>query len=349
MLHRRWIVLAAWLGASSLAGAPGCGARSIFDVPPDQVDSSAASSSGSGVGGAATAASTGAGAGGCAMTSGPSLLASDAVGPFDIVADDTHAYWANENTGTVSKVSLCDGTVTKLATGELSPFAIAVDATHVYWSNLPATGGLRRAGLDGSGPVTLWSGGQIEGIAVDAGAVYWTVVAGIKDAERGIWSMSKGGGPATQLYSGQVERALAVDDTSVYFSAGLLTKIKKTGGLPLVLAKIQALGAIALDATNVYVATWEDVANVVRVPKAGGPMKVIAAGDGGPNAGVAVANGEAAWTSESGNAVLWAPAGGGPAVTLATGQPTPERIATGGGWFVWANYNGGSIWRAPVP
>lgn len=121
-----------------------------------------------------------------------------------------------------------------------------------------------------------------------------------------VWAVPRDGqAPPRALATGQTSpRTLTLDDTHVYWvesSAGAITRVPKTGGVPEVLATGQAgAGGLATDATSVF---WTNpVAGTVHsVPKAGGDIATVAMGLSEPRF-VAVDSAAIFW--ESGGAVF---------------------------------------------
>ncbi len=105
----------------------------------------------------------------------PTVLASGLGGPYAIAVDATSVYWTDYGDGTISKVALGGGERTTLVLGQtLPPYGkgLAIDSAHLYW--VTGDGSVMRAGLDGSGLITLVSGRNgPQGLAVDATGVYW--------------------------------------------------------------------------------------------------------------------------------------------------------------------------------
>jgi hypothetical protein len=82
-------------------------------------------------------------------------------------------YWTTGNGGTVMKVPLGGGIITKLASGHPA-WDIAVDATSVYWAT-GSEGLVLKVPLAGGPIVTLVSGqSDTAAVAVDTTSVYWT-------------------------------------------------------------------------------------------------------------------------------------------------------------------------------
>jgi hypothetical protein len=63
----------------------------------------------------------------------PVLLASGKI--EDVVTDGQYAYFADYQSGDISKVPVTGGSIVTLAAGEEGTSRLAVDATHLYWTN----------------------------------------------------------------------------------------------------------------------------------------------------------------------------------------------------------------------
>jgi hypothetical protein len=159
--------------------------------------------------------------------------------------------------GSVTTVSLSDGTSDTIASGLSMPGRILLDATNVYWADLgdagPMGGSLMKAPLRGGTPTALVSGIAPTDIAVDATSIYWS-----DSAQRAVMTVPLAGGAPTMLvsWSSSFVGAIAVDDTSVYWTAymdGTVMKAPLGGGAPTTLVAGQASPAyIAVDDTSVY-------------------------------------------------------------------------------------------------
>ena len=97
-----------------------------------------------------------------------------------------------------------------------------------------------------------------------------------------------------------------------------------------------ATGAIAVDSANVY---WATSSGVQRCSRVGGCTPQTLADDGGQPAQFAIQGTNLFWTEpQTGNVMKSSTAGsGGPAVALATGEPSPVGIATDGNLVYWTD------------
>jgi len=143
--------------------------------------------------------------------------------------------------------------------------------------------------------VVLASNQDPRGLAIDDGYVYWLDGAS-GEARR----VSKEGG-ATQTiaisdsFRADPETFTAVDDSDLYWSAGGLWRVAKSGGMPELLSngadRASGPPGVAIDSVNVYWAGWRDSTLgaqgiwkqskdpsglVGRIPKTGSPMQTIA-------------------------------------------------------------------------
>ncbi len=158
--------------------------------------------------------------------------------------------------------------------------AIAVDETHVYWSGSYG-GPLMRASITAETPEVLASGVEVSGIAFHSNAVYWT-----SWGEGTISTLPKSGGTPTVLTSeAHSPSALAVDDTSIYWTedvsdgGGRVVSMPLGGGTPLTLASGQnGPRGMTINATYVYWTTTLSNA-LSRVPLNGGELEVLSDDD----------------------------------------------------------------------
>jgi hypothetical protein len=249
--------------------------------------------------------------------------------PESLTLHDNRAYFLNTNLGDVYRAPL-DGTAAPVLYAKVAvdAKAITVDASGLYSVTCPdTTGTLYRSELDGSNSSVL-----------------------------------------AQTTCGSV---LRVDSDSVYVwgeGAGSLQKVKKFGqpGAGTVTnLEFKAPGgyALALDATHVYFATFDDSGIVYRVKKDGTGTQQIATGQIRTHflmthAGVLYIANQGTWDTFTDGTVVRAAIGGasvGPAEVVADMQEKPWSLTTDGSYLYW--FNGGpgffgsepgSIWRVAL-
>ncbi|HEX8793058.1 MAG TPA: hypothetical protein VF765_19070 [Polyangiaceae bacterium] len=173
-------------------------------------------------------------------------------GCLSVAADSANVYWTTPTSlfPAVLSAPVTGGTPTTLATGQ-APRAIAIDANHVYFTD--ATAGTINAVPIGAGPVTVLASGQTFAVAmvIDSTGIYWTTAS---TSAGSVMSMPLGGGAPTTLAAGAgYGGPIAVDSANVYFSgsAGLMS-VPLHGGTPTTLAGSQGANALAVDSTSIY-------------------------------------------------------------------------------------------------
>jgi len=221
-----------------------------------------------------------------------------------------------------------------LVDGENSPLAIAVDENSVYWT---ASGLLKKVSIAGGSPVTLASNQPgAYGLAVDKAYVYWANYAGASGA---IMKVGINGGNPTMLAPRNVQPAIAIDDTAVYYallSPDAIMRVATAGGTPTTLVSGYAfIYGVTADPSRVYWTNYANPGSIDSIAKIGGAVKRIA--DGGPALGVVAVDSKSAyWVT--GISVLTAPIDGGAAQTLASGDFVTIALALDGNSVYWATF-----------
>jgi hypothetical protein len=145
-------------------------------------------------------------------------IASNQNSPAAVAVEGTRVYWLTSE-GALVTSPIGGGVPMTLAAGNGgSATALATDATDVYWSD--ATQSVVKMPLGGGDITTLTpsSGLVPTSIVVDAANVYWTAIGGDAAYDSPVLKVSKAGGTPVTLATAKLNGAIAVDDTSVYFS-----------------------------------------------------------------------------------------------------------------------------------
>jgi hypothetical protein len=170
---------------------------------------------------------------------------------------------------------------------------------------------------------TLASGINDPGwLAVDGTSVYFTVGGNSPASGPGLMRVSKTGGTLATIASQPDLSALALDATSIFWSAsdGTLQTASLTGKMPATLASgLHVPQSLALDATSIYFAE-ANPGRISKVPLAGGAPVPLATGVSFPQGLVVDASN-----------IYWVEGGGAPPdydtrlmmMPLAGGTPTP--------------------------
>jgi hypothetical protein len=154
------------------------------------------------------------------------ILASAQNGPLGLALGGGYVVWTTSGFVDSERGSILEtpmgggGIVDGIGVGQGMPVSVAVEGTSAFWAdegdpNVTNSGSIMKTSLDpnaGAEPVPLVSGGAPRGIAVDAAHVYWT------DSQT-VSQVPLAGGTPTTIAANQVGAlAIAVDDTSVYWT-----------------------------------------------------------------------------------------------------------------------------------
>jgi sugar lactone lactonase YvrE len=159
--------------------------------------------------------------------SSTNILASAQNGPVGLALGDGYVVWTTSGfvdsvRGTIWDAPAGGGVGDGIGVGQDMPVSVAVDGTNAFWAdegdpNVPNSGSIMKKPLDpnaAANPVTLVSGGAPQGIAVDGRYAYWT-----DSQAQTVNRVPLAGGAPTTVATRQVAPlAIAVDETSVYWT-----------------------------------------------------------------------------------------------------------------------------------
>jgi hypothetical protein len=193
-------------------------------------------------------------------------LAGPAGSPARAVVDATTVYSAQG--GTLSTVRIGGGGATTLETASELIGPMTLDSSNVYWGTSQGNGGVTVvAKATAASILSATSGYHPNALAVDATNLYWG------DPNDLLLSTPLAGGTAKALVTigpnmfqiGSAQ-AVLVDGATLYFATDDTVASVSTGGGPeTILLTVPGINGLAMDATNLYVASG--TAGVVKVPK----------------------------------------------------------------------------------
>lgn len=293
----------------------------------------------------------------------------------DITQDNTNCGFCGHNcTGSGCSGGLCQPSL--VAQAQLGGILLAsvaasmvVDSNYVYWTQSAGTGsdpGVYKEPIAGGNPTGPWASDDPRGLAVSGHNILW---ADFTDQAVFEGSLLAGPGSQSSIGSGSAPLAVATDGTNVYWTDVTGGTINQTslaaGNANTVLATGQDFPvAIAVDAAYVYWVNNGSLANsgsVNRCPiGVAGSVTQIAKGENLPWAlalsppftsqtATPPAATTVYWTDQTNpGTVKSAPAGGGTATVIASGQLAPFGIAVDSQYVYWTNFDGNTVVKSPL-
>jgi hypothetical protein len=267
------------------------------------------------------------------------VLASGLDRPHGLVIDEANAYWATGwggngtmGSGAIMKVSLAGGDPVLLAPGLNSPEALALDASNVYWTNYATNEilGVPKAG--GAVFQVAMAPSEPWGIGIDEASIYWS-----QPFAGNVQGVPIGGGPVTTVATTPSDPwDLAVARSYVVYSASTgVGRAPKLGGQQWILTYDQGQGALAVDATSVYFSANKAMIPMGLGMEPGVTLEAAAIEGSTPVVLASLQNQPGGLTSD-GTYLYWTnadgtidavPVTGGDPLQLAAGQTSPGNIA----------------------
>ena len=259
---------------------------------------------------------------------------------------------------------------TTLSSTEKYPRGLAVDGNQLYWAsagNAASPTELGNQGFIFSAPIggvttAAFSPVQEDPVAVSADDthIYWiTGGRGVNDPLGGVASTvmraSKDGSGLTTLHEGGYPGALAVDETSVYWTdreLGQIMSVPLGGGDATVLAQGQGteLSFLAIDGDSVYWTTGASLGGasgtVAKISKAGGEVVILASEQGAP-AGLALSGRTLVWANQGDGRVRSISTDGG-AIFDIRRTTAPRAVAISGDTVYFTDMMEGRVYAVPL-
>lgn len=219
------------------------------------------------------------------------------------------------------------------------PYALLVDADYVYWHT--TTGELGRVPRKGGNPSTIGMGPEYfdlsaksqGSIVLDGGTFYFTHIGATSNTS-GIYTLSSSGGTAVFALPLGTEApdAILVDPTHVYWAtqAGVISRAPKaslaTGSIEMLGTMPNGVRALGEDGADLLVASATEV---LRMPKSGGPTKVVTTSNYTILSANLVVHGGQVFYGHNGGRVEHAPLGGGAPHTRCDGSGPVQLFSDG--------------------
>ena len=213
--------------------------------------------------------------------------------------------------------------------GPLSAMMVAVADGNVYFTG---DNGLWSAPRSGTAPSTLLTTGFVLSLFVDATSVTYT-------SEKTLQRISRAGGPPTVLSTEHEDLIdLTGDGNSLFFSlfdGSPIRRLPYGGGTSTPVHPGIKSGALAVDETYLYVASYA-LSTVTRVAKAGGSPMAVSAATPHP-VGIVVDEKNVFVTCETDGSVRRIPKAGGAVTILARGQVNHDQPAQDDTFVYWTS------------
>lgn len=198
-----------------------------------------------------------------------------ASGDADVMAvgaDASGVYWLAPRLGKILKVARGGGNPEELAATTGISRGLVIDATDVFWAE---NGAIFRVPKAGGKAVQVTEAGIPDWLSADETHLYWySTLSGM------VFRAPKKGGPAVKVHEDDKHTLhtffLDGPDLFVSFGAdnkGVIQKVPKAGGAAVTVVEgVQPGADFAVDASNVYWITEDDI---YKVPRNGGSVSKI--------------------------------------------------------------------------
>jgi Cys-rich repeat protein len=222
--------------------------------------------------------------------------------------------------------------VLTLAASQDTPYGLAVNGSDVYWTNCADRGAVMTIPRDGGAPRALvtdrWRPTEL---IADPSNVYW-----LEFDPGSVMKVARAGGAPVVLAAAPFPRALAVDDTHVYFTSGSdepgsgsVWKVPREGGSPAMLAAgLTMPRGIVVHAGDVYWSSMGPDGALMRIA-AGGGVPTRLGTHGTLTGGIAVNATTIFFTGIYSNAVAKMPLNGGPVVGVGFAKAVYQVVVDG--------------------
>jgi len=207
--------------------------------------------------------------------------------PMGVTTDSDHIFWADMIEGTIMKISMETGKISKLVGGLVAPNRVAVDDNHVYFTSAEA-GTVSRVSKDG-GPAKVLVADQADPGPISVvtspggvGYVFFATLGGVGELKA---TYTTGGGTIVLKSGADFSNGFVFDGGDIFWADPVSRSVQyyslqhdKTDTLAI---NQYQVGGLALDGDNVYWTTKVD-GTVHSMNRTNGVRRVLAAEQDSP-------------------------------------------------------------------